>query len=83
MLKALEVVSKKHSLRTQVSIEKRMACGMGVCYSCVCKVDKEAIQKNRGNNSYAQFEDGSSNGYALTCIDGPVFSLEEVVLDES
>ncbi len=42
MLKAVAQVSEKHGIECQVSMESMMACGVGVCLSCVCAV-KEGI----------------------------------------
>jgi len=38
MLKAAAEVSEKHGIECQVSMESLMACGVGVCLSCVCAV---------------------------------------------
>ena len=38
MLKAVAQVSEKHGIECQVSMESMMACGVGVCLSCVCAV---------------------------------------------
>lgn len=45
----------------QVSLEARMACGVGACYGCVIK---------------------TKNGARKVCTDGPVFNLEELLLEE-
>ncbi len=36
MLKAVAKVAKKHNISCSVSMEALMACGVGVCLSCVC-----------------------------------------------
>lgn len=47
----------------QLSLEARMACGMGACYACVCHVaDDETGQKS-----------------VKVCDDGPVFKAGEVI----
>jgi dihydroorotate dehydrogenase electron transfer subunit len=65
----LEIVAKKaeeHNIDCQVSLERRMACGIGLCQSCAveCKCD-----------------DGSSK-YKMCCNDGPVFDAKEVIFTE-
>jgi len=40
MLKNIANITKNHSIPLKVLIEKRMACGIGVCLSCVCKTKK-------------------------------------------
>lgn len=62
MLKALE--AKFPEKEVYLSLEERMACGIGACYACVketCKKDDEL-------------------GYRKICSDGPVFRAGEVVL---
>ncbi|OHB49901.1 MAG: hypothetical protein A2Y10_12780 [Planctomycetes bacterium GWF2_41_51] len=64
MLRASAAVSTEFKIRCQVSLERRMACGTGLCQSCAVK----CLNK----------EDGS-NFYKLCCKDGPVFWSDEVV----
>ena len=53
-------------IECQLSLEERMACGIGACLACVCQT------KN---------VDGHSNVHnARVCKDGPVFKAEEVEL---
>jgi dihydroorotate dehydrogenase electron transfer subunit len=37
MMKALVPITKKYGVQLKVLMEKRMACGIGVCLSCVCE----------------------------------------------
>jgi len=39
MMKGVVLESHKLGLRCQVSMEERMACGVGACLACVCKVN--------------------------------------------
>ena len=83
MYRELRSLLEKYRFSAQVSIERRMACGMGVCLSCICKVRKGEVEKYRSlPKSHIQFSEQDDYGYALTCWDGPVFHLEEVVLNE-
>ena len=63
MQKAVAELCKKYDVRSQVSLEERMGCGVGACLVCAC----ETI-----NN------DGAHN-MSRACIDGPVFYADEVV----
>jgi len=64
-------------------MERHMGCGIGACLSCVCKVDKQNVLKYRDlKSSHIQFSPEVEFGYALVCKDGPVFNIEEVILDE-
>ena len=66
MLKALAAYAEEHGMEAQISLEERMACGIGACLACVCQT------KN---------VDGHSNVHnARVCKDGPVFKAEEVEL---
>ena len=43
MLRALKAYSTEHDMDCFVSMEERMACGIGACLACVCKTkDKDA-----------------------------------------
>lgn len=64
MLEAVARIAKEKDIDCQVSMERRMACGIGLCQSCAieCRV-----------------EGSDETGYKLCCQDGPVFDAEEVV----
>jgi dihydroorotate dehydrogenase electron transfer subunit len=64
MLARLAEIAEERNIDCQISMERRMACGIGLCQSCVieCKVD--------GSNESV---------YKLCCEDGPVFDSREVV----
>jgi len=64
MLAAIAKVAEKYNIDCQVSMERRMACGIGLCQSCAVEV------KVAGQNETA---------YKLCCKDGPVFNSKEVV----
>jgi dihydroorotate dehydrogenase electron transfer subunit len=55
-------IASELGIACQVSLETPMACGMGICFSCVAKI--------RG-------ADGQID-YRRTCVDGPVFDASEV-----
>jgi len=38
MMRACADIAKRYGVRTEVSMEERMGCGIGACYACVCKV---------------------------------------------
>lgn len=58
MLRAVHKVCSAHGVATQLAVEESMACGVGVCMTCVLPV--------RG-------EDGVTR-MARSCVEGPVFS---------
>jgi len=63
MLKALCTMLQDAGVPGEVSVEERMACGVGACLSCVCRV-KDAT---------------GLETYRHACVDGPVFAAGEVV----
>ena len=64
MLKAVKEYAKEAGIECWISMEERMACGIGACLACVCK-SKE--------------KDGHSNVHnKRVCKDGPVFLSTEV-----
>ena len=66
MLRALREYCAGQGMRLYVSLEERMACGIGACLGCVCQtteVDGHSHVHNR-----------------RVCVDGPVFEAGEVVL---
>ena len=65
MLKALAEYAEEHQMEAQISLEERMACGIGACLGCICK-SKEKDHHTNVNNK-------------RICKDGPVFDAKEVV----
>ena len=65
MLKALAEYAREYNMEAQISLEERMACGIGACLGCICKT-KEKDHHTNVNNS-------------RICKDGPVFDAKEVV----
>ena len=63
MLKAIAQIANQHNVSAYVSLEERMACGVGACLGCVCEVVSA---------------DGKTQ-YKTVCADGPVFDAREIV----
>lgn len=66
MLKAVKEYAEKKGIKAQISLEEKMACGIGACLACVCQ-SKEKDHHSNVNNK-------------RICKDGPVFWAEEVEL---
>ncbi len=64
MLKALAQVANRRGTPLQVSLEERMACGVGACLGCACKTKREETQDET---------------YSHVCKDGPVFDYRKIV----
>ncbi len=63
MLKAVCKIAQERGAECQVSLEERMACGIGACLGCAVKLRRE---------------DGEEY-YGHVCKDGPVFDFRKVV----
>ncbi len=70
-LKKVVEVSLEAHIDCQVSLEERMACGIGACLGCVCKI--KTRDKKEGKVKYE---------FKRVCVDGPVFRGSEVVWDD-
>ena len=66
MLRALKEFAEERDMPLYVSMEERMACGVGVCLGCVTKT--------------AGVDDHSKVCNARVCTDGPVFDARDLVL---
>lgn len=66
MLKGVKAYAAEMGLEAQISLEERMACGIGACLACVCK-SKEVDGHTHVHNK-------------RVCKDGPVFDAKEVEL---
>jgi len=65
MLHALAKLARAWGVPCQVSLETPMACGVGICFSCVTKVTTA----------------GDAWDYKRVCIDGPCFDAAQLVWD--
>jgi dihydroorotate dehydrogenase electron transfer subunit len=63
MMAAVSRIATDRRARCQVSLETPMACGIGICFTCVAK-----IKDSEGNWDYKR-----------TCVEGPVFEAAEIV----
>ena len=66
MLKALKAYAEENGIECYISLEERMACGIGACLGCVCKSKEKDHHSNVHNKRI--------------CKDGPVFLSTEVEL---
>jgi dihydroorotate dehydrogenase electron transfer subunit len=62
MMEAVAEIAREKQVPCQVSLETPMACGIGICFTCVAKVRQS---------------DGTWD-YKRTCVDGPVFEAEAI-----
>ena len=64
MLRAIKKYAEENGIEAYISLEERMACGVGACLGCVCKT-KDVDHHSHVHNS-------------RICTDGPVFEAREV-----
>lgn len=66
MLRGIKAYAEEMGIEAQISMEERMACGIGACLVCVCK-SKDVDSHSHVHNK-------------RVCKDGPVFDAREVEL---
>lgn len=66
MLRGIKDYAIEQGMEAQISLEERMACGIGACLACVCQ-SKEIDSHSNVHNK-------------RVCKDGPVFEAREVEL---
>lgn len=62
MMHAVANIAADREVACQVSLETPMACGVGICFSCVTRVRQP----------------GGQWDYRRTCVEGPVFAAEKI-----
>ncbi|HIU32810.1 MAG TPA: dihydroorotate dehydrogenase electron transfer subunit [Candidatus Caccousia avistercoris] len=65
MLRAVAAEAQRRGIPCQLSLEQRMACGVGACLGC-------AVKLNTGDGGWR---------YGHVCKDGPVFQAGQVAFD--
>ncbi len=66
MLRAIKKYAAENGIEAYISLEERMACGVGACLGCVCRTTKVDAHSHVHN--------------ARICTEGPVFEAGEVEL---
>ena len=64
MLRAIKRYASENGITAYISLEERMACGVGACLGCVCKTTEKDAHSHVNN--------------ARVCTEGPVFNAEDV-----
>lgn len=62
---AVAEMTGRYGVRCQVSLETPMACGVGICFTCVARVRDAA----------------GGWDYRRTCVEGPVFDAQAICFD--
>ena len=66
MLRGVKAYAAEKGIEAYISMEERMACGVGACLGCVCKT--------------VDIDDHSKVRNARICKDGPVFNAADIEL---
>jgi dihydroorotate dehydrogenase electron transfer subunit len=66
MLRAVAAMAEEHGVWSQCAVEESMACGVGVCMTCVLPV--------RGDDGLVRM--------VRSCVEGPVFRGDRVLWDD-
>lgn len=66
MLMKVQEISRRNSIKAQVSVETIMACGFGACVGCVVPKSTQT----------------GGNKYFLACKDGPVFDMNKIIIQD-
>lgn len=65
MMAAVAAWCRRHGIGCSVSLEEPMACGVGICFTCVARVRDAA----------------GGWDYRRTCVEGPVFPADAIAWD--
>ena len=66
MLRGISSYAEELGIPAQISLEERMACGIGACLACVCETAEEDPHTHVRN--------------ARICKDGPVFEAGQIII---
>lgn len=64
MLRGVKAFAEEKEIPAQISLEEKMACGIGACLACVCQSRERDAHSNVNNKR--------------VCKDGPVFDAREI-----
>jgi dihydroorotate dehydrogenase electron transfer subunit len=62
MMEAVTKIAIDENIACEVSLETPMACGIGICFSCVAKI----------NDASGEWD------YKRTCVEGPIFGATRI-----
>lgn len=63
MMEAVSKLAMEHGVTCEVSLETPMACGIGICFTCVARIRDEQGEWD----------------YKRTCVEGPIFESESIL----
>lgn len=66
MMRKTAEIAAAHGVKCYISLETPMACGLGICFTCVAKKRDESSPEGWD--------------YCRTCVEGPVFEAGELIM---
>jgi dihydroorotate dehydrogenase electron transfer subunit len=72
MLAAVSAIAAEVDIPVQVAVEELMACGYGVCMTCVMPLRRQPEKDEAPEDAIV---------YARSCTEGPVFNGAKIVWD--
>ncbi|MBI5573179.1 MAG: dihydroorotate dehydrogenase electron transfer subunit [Elusimicrobia bacterium] len=82
MLKKIAGICEDKKLKCFVSLEEKMACGIGACMGCIIPVQSSEFRVRSKNLKSPNYELRTTNyelAYKRVCKDGPVFDAEKII----
>lgn len=77
MMEAVAHIALERQVPCEISLETPMACGIGICFTCVAKIrDTVSHQQKTGE---ACSPENCDWDYRRTCVEGPVFQAAQIV----
>lgn len=73
MMRAVTELAGARNVSVWVAMERSMACGIGTCQSCVCKVRAVGDEANRATTGPGDWN------YKLVCTDGTIFDGRQII----
>lgn len=68
MMESVRGFALKNDIPCDLALERIMACGFGICQGCTVERKLNRVKTT-----------GYRNRFALACMDGPIFSIDEIV----
>ena len=91
MLRSVQRICVQYGIESELSLEQRMACGIGACLVCACAVKRQnaeadtALERTEPDTASDKTEVDTAQEdswqYAHVCKDGPVFRGDEVIFE--
>ncbi len=85
MMEAVAALTLAKGVSCDVSLEEPMACGIGICFTCVAKIrtgEPTLGDSTSADSAICKTANDSRWDYQRTCVEGPVYDARQVVWHE-